>query len=584
MADYYGSCTGKAGAKYNLWLNVVQNYQSVEGNSSNVSVSLFLKRNDGQSSSAYNLNEWENSASITINGETKVWRNLEIDTRGNATVTLAQWMGDVYHNADGTLSLNIDGSFTMGNSNVSGGQVIASFTCTTIPRTSYMTLSASEVYFGGNVECNVYSASSEFSHSIKFQFGNTEGSLWLSEGITNGIFTLPLDWANQMPWSTSANVTVVLTTYYYGQYVGANSYSIKVVVPDTIDFKPTFDLVAEKLDNGVPSEWNVYLKGVSGIKLDIANLNLKYGAVVTSCEARVGNVTYNSVPSWFYLHDVGNVDVSVTVRDSRGFTCTIVSSVFVTDYHPPHLTVNSIKRCNSQGELSESGDYFLLDYNADVSGVDGKNQRLVSYRCGTSNDNLGDEIFINTSPAVIGNGVIIPSRSYTVRLCVYDSVYWWGVVIDRSVPSADIPFNIRRGGTGASFGCYSETDNELTVGWDLDVKGKLKTKELQLTLSENISNVTDFSKIRYYPCLDTCFINLGVINSIDIPANVGFIIGYTPVKPLDFAPLNAMTGEFKGGYAYVDLENNAIVFKSNEYVSKGAGIYINGFYTTRQEE
>ena len=183
MADYYGSCTGKAGAKYNLWLNVVQNYQSVEGNSSNVSVSLFLKRNDGQSSSAYNLNEWENSASITINGETKAWRNLEIDTRGNATVTLAQWTGDVYHNADGTLSLYVDGSFAMGNSNVSGGQVIASFTCTTIPRTSYMTLSASEVYFGGNVECNVYSASSEFSHSIKFQFGNTEGSLWLSEGF-----------------------------------------------------------------------------------------------------------------------------------------------------------------------------------------------------------------------------------------------------------------------------------------------------------------------------------------------------------------------------------------------------------------
>ncbi len=584
MANYYGACTGKIGAKYNVWLSVVQNYQSIEYNSSNVSVSLFLKRNDGQASSAYNLNEWENSAAISINGETKVWRNLEIDTRGNVTVTLAQWTGDVYHNADGTLSINIDGSFVMGNSNVSGGQVTGNFTCTAIPRKSSMTLSENEVYLGGNVECKVSSASAEFSHSITFQLDNTEESIWLSEGITNGIFIVPLGWADNMPWSTSANASVVLTTYCYGQYVGSNTYSLKVVVPDTVDFQPTFDLVTEKVDNGVPSEWEVYLKGVSGIKLDIANLNLKYSAVVTACEAKVGNVTYNSVPSWFYLLDAGNVDISVTVRDSRGLSYTVVSSVFVTDYYPPHLTVNSIKRCNSQGELTESGDCFLLDYNAYVSTVEGKNHMLVSYRCGTSNDTLGDEIFINTSPAIIGNGVIIPSSSYIVRFCIYDSVYWWGVVIDRSVPSADIPFNIRRGGKGAAFGCYSENDNELTVGWDLEVKGKLKNEEKQLTPSENISVVADFSRIRYYPCLETCFINLAVINSIDIPANVDFIIGYTPVKPFDYAPLNAMTGKVKHGYAYVDLGTNAIVFRSNEYVSSGDGIYINGFYTTRQEE
>ncbi len=584
MADFYGACTGKIGAKYNIWLSVIQNYQSIEYNLSNVSVSLFLKRNDGQSSSAYNLNEWENSASIIINGEAKVWRNLEIDTRGNATVTLAQWTGDVYHNADGTLSMSIDGSFVMGNSNVSGGQVLASFTCTTIPRSSYMTLSTNEVYLGGSVVCNVFPASAEFSHSINFYLENTEGSLWLAEGVTSGSFAVPLDWANQMLWSTSANVSVVLTTYYYGQYVGSNTYSMKIVIPDTVDFQPTFDLVTERLDNGVPSEWNVFLKGVSGIKLDVANLNLKYGASVTACEARVGNVIYNSVPSWFYLLDAGNVEISVTIRDSRGLAYTVSSSVLVNDYYPPSLIVNSVKRCNSQGELTESGDCFILDYRADACSVDGKNQMLVSYRCGMSNDNLGEEIFINNSPAVIGNGLIVPSSSYVIRLCIYDNVNWWGIINDRSVPSADIPFNIRKGGKGAAFGCYAEKDDELTVGWNLNLKGKLVNQREAIDVGDNVSYVTDNSGTVSYPCLDLCVLNLGFVNAVDIPANTDFVVGYIKAIPKEYSPLSTMVWNINGGVSYVDPNTRAIVLRCSSFVPAGSGIYINGIFATKQEE
>lgn len=584
MADFYGACTGSAGGKYNVWLSVIQNYQSIENNASNVSVGLYLKRNDGYSSSAYNLDDWENLASVTINGETKVWRNLDIDTRGNVTVTLAEWTGDVFHNADGTLSLYVDGSFTMGNNNLTGGQVSAVFNCTFIPRASYMTFDVTEFYPGGNIACNVSSASAEFSHSISFYLEQCEGSIWLSEGVSSGTFTVPAEWANQLPWSASANISAVLTTYYYGQYVGSNTYSIKLVIPDTNEFKPTFDLVVEKYDNGVPGEWNVFLKGISGVKVDVANLNLKYGASVVACEAKVGNSTYNAVPSWFYLLDSGNVEISVSVRDSRGFTYTASTTVYVTDYFAPWLTVNSIKRCNAQGDLTESGEYFLLDYNTGFCSVDGKNQMLVSYRCGTSSDGLGEEVFINGSPAIIGNGTVVPSRSYVVRLCIYDSVNWQGITVDRSVPSADIPFNIRKGGKGAAFGCYAEKDNELTVGWDLNLKGELKSEDSSLTVSDNISYITDFSIIRNYPCLNTCFINLGVIFSVDIPEGVDFIVGYTQVKPRDYSPLSVLALGYNGCQAWVDLGNNAIMFRSETYVPAGTGIYINGLYTTKQEE
>lgn len=97
---YYGSCSGNAGAKYNVWLEVTENSQSVENNVSNLSVTLKLKRNDGFSGSAYNLNEDENFAKITLNEKTKVSKNLKIDTRNNVTVTLLNWSGEVPHNSD----------------------------------------------------------------------------------------------------------------------------------------------------------------------------------------------------------------------------------------------------------------------------------------------------------------------------------------------------------------------------------------------------------------------------------------------------------------------------------------------------
>ena len=94
---FYGSCSGKAGPKYNIWLEVTENSPSIENNSSNVTLKLKLKRNDGYAESAYNLNETENFAKITIGENIVISKNLKIDTRNNATVTLLTWTGDVTH-------------------------------------------------------------------------------------------------------------------------------------------------------------------------------------------------------------------------------------------------------------------------------------------------------------------------------------------------------------------------------------------------------------------------------------------------------------------------------------------------------
>ena len=103
--NYYGSCSGTSATKYDLWINIAQNSQSVDDNQSNVTVKFYVKRNDGYSASAYNLNEEENSVKLTVNGNVLVSENIEIDTRNNVSFLLASWTGNLTHNADGKLSV-----------------------------------------------------------------------------------------------------------------------------------------------------------------------------------------------------------------------------------------------------------------------------------------------------------------------------------------------------------------------------------------------------------------------------------------------------------------------------------------------
>ena len=145
MAKINGTCNGSSAAKYDIWIEAKQNSQDIANNKSNITVKLKLKRNDGYSASAYNLNESDNSAVIKINGSAKDSNTLKIDTRNNVTVVLAEWTGNVSHSDDGSLKLELSGSFTMGNTSLTGGKVSGDFSCTNIPRASTLTIADSSV-------------------------------------------------------------------------------------------------------------------------------------------------------------------------------------------------------------------------------------------------------------------------------------------------------------------------------------------------------------------------------------------------------------------------------------------------------
>lgn len=578
--NIYGSCSGSSGNKYDIWLNVKQNSQSIEENKSNVTVKLLLKRNDGYSSSAYNLTESSNSVLLKVGGKEKVNKNLTIDTRNNVTVTLATWTGDVSHTDDGSLSLSLSGSFTMGGTSLSGGSVSGSFNCSDIPRASTLTLSKTSLNPLESVSASVVSASSAFNHKIKWSLGDSSVTHSLSAGVAKDVFTVPLSWTEEITNSKSGNISVAIATYKGTKRIGSKSYSLKLIIPATEDFLPDFNLVTERIENSVPSDFAEYVKGKSKIKLNIENLELKQGAKASSYTAKVGSSSKTKLPATFDLTKSGEITVSVTVKDSRGFSVTKSSEINVLDYSAPTVSVNSLYRCDENANKTTIGTYLFCDLKTEFSSLNEKNITSITYKYKKAEGGaFSDEIPVNENVCVLGNGEFLNSNSYVIAFKIIDSITKENDFIEVVIPSTDIPFNIRKGGKGASFGCYSEKDKELTVAWDLNVKGDLFYESADIELSDLVGEKKGIA--RYIPCMEIVLVRLRFTATQAIASGTNYIIATFTDKASTLAtPVNVIVNNGVGNKCtgYIKADTGDVVINSQTDIEKDDYIYVSGFF------
>ena len=582
--NIYGACSGTSGNKYDLWLNVAQNSQSIEDNKSNVTVRLYLKRNDGYSSSAYNLNEASNSVTLKVGGKERVNKNLSIDTRNSAKVLLASWTGDVSHNDDGSLSLSVSGSFTMGGTGLSGGSVSGSFSCTDIPRASTLTLSKSSLNPLDSVGASLITASSGFSHKIKWSLGASAATHTLAAGITNDTFTVPVSWAEEIPDAKSGNIKVELTTYKGSKKIGSKSYSLKLTIPKTAEFLPDFQLSVTRIDNSVPAGIGEYIKGKSQVRLNASNISVKHGARVASYTANVAGASKTQLPALFDLTKSGELTVSVTVKDSRGYSVTKNEKINVLNYSAPSVSVKSLYRCDGEGNKTNSGTYLFCELDVKASSLNEKNAHQVIYKYKKTNELFSGEMPLSESTMILGDGQILNSSSYILAFKVTDSITTENDFVEALVPSADIPFNIRKGGKGAAFGCYSERDNELTVGWNLNVKGAMVHQNVGVELRNCVNDRRGVA--RYFPCMEIVFFRMRFTASYAISGGENHILAaFTDKVPSLLTPYtvtinNGVDNKCTG---YIKSDTGELVMSSEKSISKGDYIYVNGFYFAYRE-
>lgn len=584
--NYYGSCTGSSASKYNLWVNVTQNSQDANNNQSNVTIKFYVKRNDGYTDSAYNLNETENSVKLTVNGNVLVSKNMEMDTRNCVSLLLASWTGNIAHGDDGKLSVPLKAEFIMKNKGLSSGTVSSTLTCTAIQRKSTLSFSSLTINPGGAVTATVTAANSAFTHSISWSVGNKSSSVSLTAGVLTSQITIPKDWLSVLTNANTATVSVTLVTRNGSVNIGSNTYSLTLVVPATDEYKPDFSIGLSRIDNGVPSGWGVFVQGKSSVTVSPSGMSFKYGASLDRLTITVGSVSIRSLPATFKLTESGDLTVTVAVRDTRGLLTVKTTQITVYPYSPPSVQIQSLTRCNSKGEEDAMGKYLNVKYVLNYSSVGSKNQGKISVKYKTSNDtSYSGETVLLSSPAIFGNGNVSVNNSVDVCFNVSDGITTSGVNIVRSVSSGKIPFNIKRGGNGAAFGKFSEKDDELSVGWNLTVDGNVhiggavNSESVSVVCSENATDLA--GGVIYYPFINGCFVRIRVKAQKALSANTTHVLAHIPDKPPGiFTPLDSLANYSSGGLSTAGIvyKTGEVAFRSDTDIVQGTYIYISGFY------
>ena len=474
MTTIFGTAQGTQGSKYTVWAEITQNSRSFEQNTSNITVTVKLKRNDGNTYGAFNNYPDRNSLTITLNGVQRYSSGLTYDTGNCATATLGTFTGDVEHDNEGVLSLPVSITFVSGYSLLEGAGITGTFTGASIPRASTLALSVTSLNHTQDITATITPSASSFSHAITYSIGSYSQRQILPAGTYSNLFTVPQSWANAVANSRSASIAVKLDTYTGSTLVGTRLYYVSLTIPNSNGYIPSFSLTIIPVNNRIPAAWGVYVRGMSGVTVTAQNINYKYSASFQKASITVGGVTKNTLPAVFdTLNESGNITVTLKLTDSRGLSKTITSSITVVDYANPGARILQLSRCTSNGTPSPDGTYIKLVPVVSFSPVNNKNSTTCSltYKEKGSAGSGTNVQFITRQEVITGAGNIDVTKSYEVTLSVTDGLQN-NSSVTQYVGAGTIPFNIRKGGKGVGIGKYCQADNQLQSGWDVHTDGK----------------------------------------------------------------------------------------------------------------
>ena len=210
--------------------------------------------------------DWSQSKNVSANTST-VTCKLYLVTGTHLLGTVSR---TVNHASDGSKSLTISAVFQI-RATISGtyyGTISASanITLDSIPRAS--SVSAANMTLGSAGTITISRASSSFTHTLTYSFGNTSGTIATKTTATSVSWTPALSLASQIPNATSGTCTITCTTYNGNTNIGSKTCTFSLSVPASV--KPTISsLSASRIDGEVPSAWGIYVQTKSKVKLTI---------------------------------------------------------------------------------------------------------------------------------------------------------------------------------------------------------------------------------------------------------------------------------------------------------------------------
>nr|WP_295589347.1 DUF859 family phage minor structural protein [uncultured Streptococcus sp.] len=369
-----------------LYLNVYvdQGSQSITANTSTVNWRMTVSR-----TGAYYTHNHQGDSTLSLNldGQNVHYSYPTWETSGEE-YTLASGSSTISHNADGTKTLPVSCTFNPNNGLHDTITVTASLSLTTIPRSSSVSVSAGVI--GSAVTININRQSSSFKHTVRYSWAGKSGTI-ATNVDTSTSWTIPIDFANDIPNSASGKGTVYVDTYSGSTKTGTQSTTLTASVPANV--KPTFTGVSLSDINGaaqnlIPSG-NTFIQVISNIKVAFNGAVGSYGSSITGYYAEIvgkNQSTSSNGGSLGIMNYHGTIKIRASVSDSRGrWSDTKEVSVTVLEYFAPALSFSIARTGSTSSTLTVTRNAKIAPLT--VSGSQ-KNAMTLTFkvaRLGTTN-------------------------------------------------------------------------------------------------------------------------------------------------------------------------------------------------------
>lgn len=440
--------------------------QSVEGNSSTISWEL---RSRGGSVNWYITS----NVRVTIDGTQRYYNSAGVQAWKDGV--LASGTVSLGHNNDGSrsFSVSIEAGVYYSAVNCRGS---GSFTLNTIPRATEPKLNQDTITLGvGSIAISLPRASSAFTHTVKYSFGNASGII--GENVATSITWTPsMTLANQIPNAVSGWGQITVNTYNGSTLIGTKSVKFTVNLSSSVIPSLSDITVAEQVSK-VAQIFGDYRATLSTIKFSYTDGGT-YGATVKSRSATIkkGNVIYVSTSAQsftFSPESTGDYTVSVTVTDSRGRRRTKSSIFRVNNYVMPDASITGY-RIDSMGMQDPEGQYAAVEVST-VYTSGGNNVRTwrvtIAWADGTEVTHYnGSSTYERVTFTMIPLSL---DDDFDVTVSISDSFSTVTRTIQGLIPSSFSLMDFTAGGHGIAFGKAAKKENvfecALNAEFDNDI-------------------------------------------------------------------------------------------------------------------
>lgn len=315
MAEFWSN--NDRGYRIRLWVDQVG--QDIQNNTSQVRLRLALLN------TTTTFAQYQCSAYVEFNGQRLNWSGSPSVLSWYQTVELIDQTITVRHADDGSgvfsvrAHFNGSGGWSPVNLDIGNQQI----TLTTIPRGS--SVRVSDGFIGNQVDIFIDRKIDGATHTLRYSWYNKQGKIADNVG-TSYKWTIPEDFADDIPNSTSGRGTIYVDTYINGKFIQTQSTTFTASVI-TNNMKPSltgFTLTdANPVSQRVIPESTHFVSIMSLVKVTFNGAQAKSGATIAGYYAEIVGANNSVAENGGVLREVSvNKDTEVTLRgrvlDSRG--------------------------------------------------------------------------------------------------------------------------------------------------------------------------------------------------------------------------------------------------------------------------